>query len=74
MTAQIVISQAALQHLLSRIKEVAARASITDDEEFNAYDYCGGNYDDAFAAGVTEGETLFAQELQEFLDEMDPHD
>ena len=74
MTAQIVISQAALQHLLSRIKEVAAQTSITDDEEFNAYDHCGGNYDDAFEAGMTEGATLFAQELQEFLDEMDPHD
>jgi len=35
----------------------------SDEEDFNPYDFCGGNYDDAWEAGQLEGEVLLAREL-----------
>jgi hypothetical protein len=53
---------------LEELRKTAARQSpMEDDPEFNAYDYCGGNYDDAWYGGVSDGETQLAREVLEEL-------
>ena len=47
------------------LERFAARSVCSDEEDFNAYDYSGGNYDDAYALGKHDGKTLLAQELLE---------
>lgn len=42
---------------------VAARHLPQDNEEFNTYDYSGGNIDDAYELGCNAGEVLLAREL-----------
>lgn len=58
--------------LIEKIKEVAAKKATYDDPEFSAYDYSGGNYDDAHDVGMENGEILFARVLLEMLDEVNP--
>lgn len=56
--------------LLVNIREVAARKSIYDSgEHVDLYDYHGGNYDDAFSVGCTEGEIQFARELLAYIED-----
>jgi hypothetical protein len=54
-----------LNDLVMAIKKRAEERARQDDEDFCADDYGGGNVDDAFAAGVDDGEILFARELAE---------
>jgi hypothetical protein len=38
-----------------------------DDPDFNPYEYSGGNFDDAFHLGYSEGRRCMANEVREIL-------
>jgi len=52
------------ERLISLAKDEAKKS---DNEDFNVYDWSGGNVDDAFEMGLDEGYTLLAREI---LDEL----
>lgn len=56
-----------LEEIREFIREAAKRKSLLDKEDFNIYDWSGGNVDDAFSLGLQEGETLLAQEIEAIL-------
>jgi hypothetical protein len=45
------------------LEKLAAKKAAIDKEDFNPYDYSGGNYDDAYYMGSSDGEILLAREL-----------
>ena len=49
--------------MVEKLKVLAAKTAACDDEDFTAYDYCGGNYDDAYDVGSEDGEILLAREI-----------
>lgn len=51
------------EELKKQLIEIAKQRCPYDDEDFNAYDYCGGNYDDAWSGGVECGQIIFARQL-----------
>lgn len=55
------------KELVDRILENAKREISRDVDGFNAYDYSGGNFDDAWEGGFNDGEISLSQELEEFL-------
>ena len=57
-----------LEKLINKIKEVAARKLRSNDPDFNVDAWAGGNIDDAFDLGLTDGERMFAQELLEMIE------
>lgn len=46
-----------------KLKKLAARDCWIHADDFNAYDYSGGNYDDAYYGGRSDGEAILAREL-----------
>lgn len=52
-----------IEAIRTKLREIAAKTACCDDPEFNAYDYSGGNYDDAHETGMSDGEILLAREL-----------
>lgn len=54
--------------LLSLIEKTSAYKAAIDAEDFNAYDYSGGNFDDAHSQGMRDGEILFARDLMAILE------
>ena len=52
---------------IARLQAAAKRKTWSENEDFSAYDYSGGNYDDAYDGGTRDGETLLAQEILEAL-------
>lgn len=61
------IPEATLQAVIDKILATSEKDMKSDDPEFNAYDYSGGNFDDAFQSGMDDGEILFAGELAAML-------
>ncbi len=57
-----------LKELISEISAVAEGEVYHEDEEFNAYDMSGGNYDDAYALGVRAGRAELARELMDLIE------
>lgn len=57
-----------LAKIIELIEKNAARKACLDDVNFNAYDYSGGNFDDAHSQGVSDGEILFARDLKAILE------
>lgn len=56
------------EKVLEFISKAAKRESIFDDEEFPVIDdYVGGNVDDAFHLGSSEGEILFARRILKMI-------
>lgn len=54
--------------VLEFIKKAAAEESIYDEEGFPAVDgWAGGNIDDAFHIGMSNGEILFARRILKML-------
>lgn len=51
------------QAMIEKLKKLAATDCSFDNEDFNAYDYSGGNYDDAYYMGSTDGEISLAREI-----------
>ena len=45
------------------LENIAKRETWLDDEDFNPYDFSGGNYDDAYFSGREDGRTELAREL-----------
>ena len=41
--------------------KIAKNKAWCDDDDFNIYDGCGGNYDDAYSGGCDDGEILLAR-------------
>ena len=56
-TVTLTISKA----LWDNIVKNAADTVVGDDPDFNAMDYSGGNFDDAYAMGMDDGEVELAQ-------------
>ena len=52
-----------INDVIPYLKTIASKEVVYDDPEFSAYDYSGGNYDDAFESGMLSGEVFFAREL-----------
>lgn len=55
-----------LDLLIQRL-ELEAKGFEPLDEDFNAYDSSGGNFDDAFWQGYEYGSATFAVELLNFI-------
>ena len=57
--------------LIDKIKELV-NENIGDvyfyEEDFNALDFSGGNFDDAWQGGFDDGVTAFANELAELIE------
>lgn len=49
--------------LLKFLEKLAAKTAAADDEEFNAYDYSGGNFDDAYSTGCSDGQIYLARSI-----------
>ena len=47
--------------MIEKLKALAATEAACDDEDFNPYDVSGGNFDDAYYAGSSDGEILLAR-------------
>ena len=52
-----------MEELKKRLEALANKKAYIDDEDFNAYDAGGGQYDEAFNCGVNDGEILLARDL-----------
>ncbi|SKB50510.1 hypothetical protein [Luteibacter sp. 22Crub2.1] len=53
--------------LIDRLQSLASERVATDNDEFEAYSWCGGNADDAVCLGVDCGYTDLARELCDAL-------
>lgn len=58
-----------LKELMQDLQAEAALPVHHEDEEFNAYDMSGGNYDDAYRLGVDAGRRELAREVLAVLEE-----
>jgi hypothetical protein len=56
-----------LAKVIEKLDSIAKKSPHCDKDDFNAYDYSGGNYDDAYALGCDDGERLLAAEILEML-------
>jgi len=54
--------------LVKKLKLLAERTCSYDDENFNANDWSGGNFDDAWTGGMSSGETSLAREILDAID------
>lgn len=52
---------------IAKLQTLAKRKTWDEDEDFDPQDFSGGNFDDAYSAGVRGGETILAQEILEAL-------
>lgn len=52
------------KEFINKLEILAKRVCWSDNlEDFNPMDYSGGNYDDAYYGGTSDGETLLAREI-----------
>ena len=49
--------------ILANLRALAKSKAWSDDEEFNAHEFSGGNFDDAYAGGTADGEIMLAREI-----------
>ena len=49
--------------MIEKLKKTAAKTAWFDQEDFVVYDYSGSNVDDAYEAGVDDGEIQLAREI-----------
>lgn len=54
------------------IEKLANKNANCDQEDFAVDDYAGGNMDDAYELGCSDGEILLAKQLIVYLDEEYP--
>jgi hypothetical protein len=59
-----------LEELETFIKLKSNKKSRSQDEDFNVYDWSGGNIDDAFSLGMDDGEIFFAREILKKIQEL----
>lgn len=65
------LTEEQIKKLVEKIEAQAAKSAHFDREDFNACDYSGGNFDDAYSLGVSDGETSFARDLLMIFEEGD---
>ncbi len=63
------LSPETIEKLVDIITKRASLDATCDVEDFNIYDYCGGNYDDAYEIGMRDGEIFFASALLSIINE-----
>ena len=51
------------QERIESLKKLAKKTAWDDDEDFCAFDFAGGNFDDAFAGGAKAGEIWLARDI-----------
>lgn len=57
--------------LKKKLEELARMKTWEDEEDFCPCDFCGGNYDDAYYGGESDGEVNLARTLlKEFGDSL----
>ncbi len=49
------------------LEKLADEITWTEDPDFNPYEFSGGNYDDAYFAGVADGKVKLAREILEAI-------
>jgi len=49
--------------LKTKLMTLAAMQACCDDEEFDAFIFSGGDFDDAYSYGLQDGEILLAREI-----------
>ena len=47
--------------LIEKLKIQARQLTLYDEEEYDLFGSCGGNYDDAYNIGQSDGETSMAR-------------
>lgn len=47
--------------------QLAQKKAYLDNDDFMAYDYSGGNYDDCYSMGSNDGEIFLAREILDTL-------
>jgi hypothetical protein len=47
---------------ITKLKIIAAKKAYADNPDFDVYDYCGGNVDDAYQLGINDGEIFSARD------------
>ena len=52
-----------LAKFIRAIEDMAELEAASDELDFNAEDYAGGNYDDAYEIGCNDGQIFFARQL-----------
>jgi hypothetical protein len=58
-----------LQQLRSKLSRVLAdRPAHLDDSDFIAYEWSGGNFDNAYSLGIDTGEYELARKIMEIID------
>lgn len=60
-----------MEDIISMIKSVAEQDAPYDNEEFSIYESAGGDIDDAFELGCSQGKVNFARKLLKMLDSKD---
>lgn len=48
---------------MEKLKELLEKLAKTEQEVENVYDSCGGNFDDAYSIGITNGEAWLAKRM-----------
>ena len=52
-----------MDELIAKLKALSSQTAGTDNEDFNANDYSGGNFDDAYDMGREDGKIALAREI-----------
>ena len=61
------INNTTLVEILALIENKSKEKMCTDDTDFNAGEWSGGNFDDAYQLGLDDGAVGFAKRLQSIL-------
>ena len=59
-----------MEKFIANLQALAGKKGWSDDEEFMVYDYCGGNMDDAYEGGFSDGEIQLARHLLAELEKL----
>lgn len=55
--------------LIEKLKKLAGRKCWFDNDDFDANDYSGGNFGDAYQGGGKDGQAYLAREVLTYLGE-----
>ncbi len=56
-----------IEKVKEKLEVLAKKKVASDNDDFNTFDYSGGNYDDAYSLGCDSGEVWLARELLKML-------
>ena len=51
------------EKMICRLKELASSRVLSNDDNFSAYNCSGGNFNNAFDIGVSDGERSLARDI-----------